>query len=204
VGHCVPRLTKAREEAITQRFLSLYGGVGRCAEERAKLGISGEVIDLSYDTANDLAKPRLQRAINDTLSKMLHCIVGIDIGCASWSRAHRAPRWISWPSALRCPGEYIWGIPHFSDAEKAQVRAGNLMAHRAVAVVKLCLSLSRHRWLLGKSTDIYDFPYSSIAANDYCRCIPANCHSCVSIWCPLSKGYCSIGAEHEYCRPQTL
>ena len=121
-------------------LLSLYGGEGAVAKAAARGGMWGAVLGLAHDSANDLARPRHQRAL---LACLPRCsIVGIDLPCQTWSRARRAPPGSSMPSALRGDDPTtIMGLPNLSAADLAKVAVGNRQWAFALQIIKHCLRL---------------------------------------------------------------
>ena len=65
--------------------------------------------------------------------------VGLEPVCASWSRARRAPPGSRFPSAVRSPGKYIWGLPELPITDKIKTLSGNRMARHALEVIRFCL-----------------------------------------------------------------
>jgi hypothetical protein len=97
------------------------------------------VIDLAHDVANNICSKPVQSDIDVLVSHA--ALVGIDLPCATWSLARRAPVWSSMPSPLRSSvGSEIWGLPHLSDGDRRKVRIGNVQVKHAVKVIRSCVA----------------------------------------------------------------
>jgi len=119
-------------------FLSLYGGVGNSAKAAAECGLLGVVLDTADSEANNVCLGRVDKDIRSCIMRGRVGGVGIDLVCASWSIARRAPEWSSFPSALRSE-QHMLGLPHLTGKDLAKVKAGNQMYYRALVLIKLCL-----------------------------------------------------------------
>ena len=125
----------------TRNFVSLYGGVGRVAEEAATRGCNSYVFDLSLSPLNDLTKTSVQQDVQLLIDKDSTAAVGIDIVCSTWSRARRAPLESPFPSALR-DAEHLFGLPHVTGQDAIRVSQGNRMYYHAVRLIKQLIDLN--------------------------------------------------------------
>ncbi len=121
-----------------KRFLSLYGGVGHCARFAAGKGHCTCLIDLCHYSDNDLSNVSVC-ADAESLGECADC-VGIEIVCASWSLARRAPLTSTMPHRLR-DHRHIWGLPGLSGRDRKLAQAGNRMLKSAIKIV--CASIYR-------------------------------------------------------------
>lgn len=58
--------------------------------------------------------------------------------CNSWSRARKHDD--LGPPPLRDDGEYLWGLPHLSRADRRKVEQGNQLLMTTYNIIKFCLS----------------------------------------------------------------
>ena len=113
----VPRLIAG---SGPRRFLSLFAGVGRVGEQFAKRGVISYLLDLTDNPRNDLSKNKAMAELRNVYNDF--DVLGVELERSTWSRARRAPAWSSWPSPLRTPGRYLFGVPSLSAAEALRVK----------------------------------------------------------------------------------
>ena len=137
-------------------FLSLYGGVGNCAKVAGEMNFDTVIIDLDHDASNDLAKSAVHSEVFTFIQQYGDKIrgIGLEPVCATWSRARRAPIGSQYPSAVRSPGEYIWGFPHLVGRELEKTQDGNRMVRNSIKLVRLAISLGIPGYLENPQTSI--------------------------------------------------
>ena len=98
-----------------------------------------------HSANNDLS---LSSSVCDSLTLANHAsMVGIEIVCASWSTARRAPVGSSFPRRVRRRGCEIWGLRDLDARDRTLVLAGNRMLRGAIRVIKRSLSLHQCGYL---------------------------------------------------------
>ncbi len=71
---------------------------------------------------------------------------GIEIVCASWSCARRAPLHSSMPHRLRT-NSHPWGLPQLSGRDLMVAKAGNLQLRSAIRMIKSSISAGKRGYL---------------------------------------------------------
>lgn len=149
----------ARRASARGFFLSLYGGVGRCAEEASRVGMNGAVVDMCIHEGNDLSTKRIHDEMVQALYSGKVLLVGIELVCDSWSIARRALPGSRRPSAVRSKGKYIWGLPNLPDKDKIKVRQGSNMAKNALQLIRICLELDIPGYLeIPQTSRLFNLP----------------------------------------------
>ena len=120
-------------------FLSLYGGASHCAQEASNLGVDSVILDYAHNKQNDLCTPAVQKETFNAVSSNHVACVGIELVCASWSLARRAPLHSPMPSALRDSGKHLFGFPYLTGRDAIAVKAGNAQYRHAMKLITLCL-----------------------------------------------------------------
>ena len=120
------------------RFLSLYGGAGRCAQEACKLHYDSYILDMDHHSSNDLTNSSVHTGVSFILENRLVDYLGIELVCNSWSRARRAPVESPMPSAVRSPGRFIWGLPKLSPNDRGLCERGTCMLRYAFEYIRIC------------------------------------------------------------------
>lgn len=153
----VPRWIEGRpqggEEATSSfegmKFLSLFGGVANPAKHFSQRGGTALVCDLDFSPKNDLSK----FSVWNQFLAIVHLFhfVGIDLPCNTWSRARRAPPWSRMPKPLR-DKQFIFGLPHLSEADSRKVQAANRMFFGAFRMIRKCLRLGLAGYLENPAT----------------------------------------------------
>ena len=92
------------------------------------------LVDLADNDANNLSRPSRWKPLLEFIPFSL--LIGIDLPCATWSMARRAPQSSSMPSPLRGAGEHLWGLPSLSDKDQQKVHDANHQLRGAVRLIR--------------------------------------------------------------------
>ena len=113
----------------------------------ASLGLSSLVVDLSHSSANDLSSPQIHKEVCQSIREDFITCVGIEIVCATWSLARRAPQHSSMPSAVRDSHQYLFGLPNLVGKDAIAVKTGNKQYRYALQIIHLCIAKSIRGYL---------------------------------------------------------
>ena len=126
-----------------QVFLSLYGGVGRVAENWRDRGGESLLVDMADDECNDLdgsgaaADVRAFLRARDAEGRTYVAALGLDIPCDTWSAARGRGRG---PPMLRSKASVL-GLPNLKGKNLNKVLAANSQVELAVSWIRECCSL---------------------------------------------------------------
>ena len=115
--------------------VELMAGARRMAHAFANAGSWAVSFEIADAPRQDVLNTRNRRWLQ-SLVKTGYCrMVWVGLGCASWSLARRnVSGKPGFPPPLRDPGQYIWGLPNLSEADRERVKAGSKQLRWAVSL----------------------------------------------------------------------
>ncbi len=114
--------------------LSLFSGAGRSARFLSNRGFSTAEVDWEHNSCNDLST--LQGCADAELLELDSDVLMIEIDCATWSTARRAPATSSLPHRLRRAGKFTLGLPNLPQRDRQKLQAANRCVRSTVRMVK--------------------------------------------------------------------
>jgi hypothetical protein len=117
-------------------FLDIFGGTAGVAKAVSLKGPAAYVFDLTYSF--DILKPRNLRALLDLIAGGRVRGVCLASPCETFSAARRAPRWSSYPSALRSK-EHILGLSGLNEREQFLCEQGNQLMLATARIARACI-----------------------------------------------------------------
>ncbi len=119
-------------DPVKQVFVSLYGGVARCAEYVTQQGFDALVFDTCHSPLNDICKTGVPRNIHKSIPTLSAVCVGVELVCSTWGLARRAQAWSSFPSAVRDRNRYIFGLPGAVGHDAVALKNGSRQFYHAI------------------------------------------------------------------------
>jgi hypothetical protein len=117
-------------------FLDIFGGTAGVAKAVSLKGPAAYVFDLIYSF--DILKPRNLNALLTLIASGRVRGVCLASPCETFSAARRAPRWSSYPSALRSK-EHISGLSGLTEREQFLCEQGNKLMIATARIARACL-----------------------------------------------------------------
>jgi len=116
-------------------FLDIFGGTAGVARAVSQRGPAAYVFDLVYQF--DILLPKNLDALLRLLAGGRVKGVCLASPCDTFSAARRAPRWSSYPSALRSK-ECIYGLPNLTERESFLCERGNHLMEVTARLLRAC------------------------------------------------------------------
>ena len=160
--------------------LNLFAGPRRCGDieewttrlcAAAGIALLFCSVDLLVDSRWDLAAPETFLALMMLAEEGLIDIVLGGPPCSTFSKLRFLP---GGPPPLRLRGQYVWGLPGLTLAQKARVREGNVLMVNFLALAE-AVSLRGGGHLLEHPADPGCEPFPSIWSTEELRALEARC-----------------------------